>query len=315
MGLLLLCVLGQVTYQPETPIRLDINPISFERVTVTSRYILLVDESDGAVHIFDKTGKHRAKLGEKDNVFQLPTRASWLDRQKVILVFDAAGRFFSFWRETGQLMGKRDTDFDLFFTVGNMLASDGGGYVAPVSLTHKKYLLGRFDKDFRMTNNGLEISDKRLVDIASVVTAHAAQLKVNGEERIVAAQSLSNTIQIFDGKLGLIDSMEVAGDRWRKYNFKRLEKVAKNPVELRKLKKSFSEIIGISGLSGTQFVVAFRGLNGSNYSYQVFEAKSKSEMGQPFETNLQLAGAYASTLYLKEPGDNIMKLEPYRIQR
>jgi len=315
MGLVLYLVLSQVTYQPGEPVRLDLPPIPFERVTVTKNYILLVDEGERVIQVFGKDGRHRGSLGKREQIFQLPTRASWLDDQKAIMVYDAAGRFFSLWNEQGRMMGKKETDFDLFFTVGRLQFLNGG-YIAPVSLTHKKYLMARFDTDFRITDYAFEVIDDRLIDMSPVVRkAFAGTIKYDGKPAVVAGQSLSTDVQIYGPRLQPLKVMGIDDDRWQKVNYRRLERVSKNPVELDALKTSFSEVIGIEGISGGVFLVAYRNLEGAPFTYQCFEANSENPVGRPYDSPLVLAGSHGGTIYLRDPNAAAMTLVPCRIQR
>ncbi|MDJ0839228.1 MAG: hypothetical protein QNK37_22110 [Acidobacteriota bacterium] len=315
MGLFFLLLFGQVTYQEEAPVKLNLPPIPFERITITSNYILIADENDLVVHVFKKDGTHLARLGEKGDVFQLPSRISWLDKHRMIMVYDGAGRYFSFWNEQGKMIGRKDTKFDLFFQVGDLLLVEGG-YVAPISLAEGKYLMARFDRDFKIQNYGYQVIDARLTDMSPVVRqAFSAQVKVNGQINIICGQSLSNSVSILDENLNNIGEMVVADDRWRKVNYKRLAKVSKNPKELRKLQDSFSEVVAVEAVSASIFVVGFRNLKGSDYTYQAFEAKSRSPIGNPYDTTMKVVGATSGTLYFKDPNQKVMTLVPCRVQR
>ena len=131
----------------------------------------------------------------------------------------------------------------------------------------------------------------------------------------MVGQSLSTTVEVYDPKLKPIGSIDIGGSRWKKVNYRRLEKVSKNPRELESLQKSFSEIIGVEAVSGSLFVVAYRNLSGAPYTFQCFEAKTGSAVGQPYDTAYTLAGAYGTQLFLKDPNAEAMILIPTRVQR
>jgi len=306
---------SQVTYHQEAPIRLDLAYFEFEKVTVTKKNILVIADKEEVVHVFGLDGSYQTKLGEDSQVIQLPQNTSWLDEKEQVLVYDAAKRFFSLWDDSGGLIEEKKTDFDMFFEVGKMLPLQDG-YVAPVSLTKDGHLLAHFNPEFAITSFAYELMSPKLSEMSTVVRqSFASQAIINGRSIVLAAQSLSPKLHFFDADLKPTGSMVLEAKRWRKANLKRLEKVSKNPKELRKLQASFSEVVGLETISGSMFLVGFRNLKGSDYSYQCYEARARIQIGPSFDGPYKLVGAYGKRIYLIDPNAATMTLTPCLVQR
>lgn len=306
LTLVFLLINAQVNFEQKAPIRLNAQSFDFEKITVTDRHILVGNETDQVVYIFDLAGVQVGSLGADDTV-QLPSQVSWIKDKNQFYVYDASKREFTIWDATSfEYAGKISTDFDLFFEVGQLQPVQGG-FVAPVSLVDKQYLIARYDENFNQGKFKFELHNPELATMSPVLRkTFLARLELNSGIRLVAAQALSTKMKIYDENLGVTDIIHIKIPNWEEPNYKKLEKVSKNPRELEKLKKKFSEIIEIEPISGSLFLVGFRNVfDGMGFYYQIYDATTAQPSGMPLNSLYPSVGSGNKILYLRNPNDGM----------
>jgi hypothetical protein len=278
-------------------IQLDSPPVPWEKLSVKGEYILAVDEGNTQVWMLDLKGKKVSIL--KDQYLQLPYKATWIPNEERVYIYDAASRSFFLFKKDGSLDRKIQTDYDLLFQVGNLHKSQTG-FIAPVSLTEGKFLVAYFDQDMKPQEFTYRLLSQDLVNLSPVLRrTFVSKVMINEAPYYLVTQSLSRTIQSYDGGLALYRSYLTEPPDWRSPNMKKLAKVSTNPKELRKYGARFSEVVGLEAFDNGYFVTGYRNLKGKDlFTYILYALDSGKPQGEGFDSTKRIFGASGTSLFL-----------------
>ncbi len=315
---LLVFLFAQFRFEWNRPITLQIEPTPIERLTANRDLILIPNESDQVVHVLATDGKLKTNLGgvDQERKFAAPQQVTWLARLGQFYVYDTGKLEFTVWNPDGSFVEEKKTDYDLFFSVGE-LHPVKGGFVAPVTLTEGRFLLGKLDKSFKVIKNGYELVDPALAELPPEFReTHIARVVASGSILVLAIQKLAKQVVVFNNDLEYVRSLTLNTKGWKKVKMKRLEKVARNPKSLNRYRDFYSEISSLKGLSGSTFIVGIRNLaSPKTYTYQCYDASNGIPVGLAFETDRKLVGAYRNILYFTDPNVEDMILFPCTVSK
>ena len=304
---------AQISFDWGSPITLQIPTVNIERITVNANRLLIRNEEEKVVHVLDWQGKLITNLGSKESGSEIavPFQANWIPEKQQYLVYDAGYRTFLAWDKDGKFVATNQTDFDYFFEVGTLLPLKDG-YIAPISLTQGRYLVGKYSLDFKPLKFEHELIDLSMAEMSpSLRQTYVAKVSSNSGPLILAIQKLAKNVYVYDVDLNFVRSLTLNTKGWKNAKYKRLEKVSKNPKALRRYQQFYSDIGGMEGLYDSVFIVGVRNLKDySTYTYQCYDASNGLPVTNPFESTYILMGASQDTLWFRDPADDRMALIP-----
>lgn len=315
-SLFLCLVISQISFSEKPQITLQTDAFSYEVVYPTPDGLMVCNQDQSLVMIFDANGEVAATLGSGggEEEMTLPTSASWISQLNQYYVYDAAMRKFHVWDGDYAYVKTVETDFPSFFEVGPLVYL-GDGFAAPVSLQNERHLLGHFDEDFSNTFYGYDISSSNLKKLSPVLfKPFLARADMYGGARLVAVQTLATSATLMDMRLKSKGAVSLAVPGWKTPEIKKLRKISKNPRELAKYKPKYSELVALQSIQGSLFMVGFRNiLSGDGYYFQCYDASTSNALGQTYNTPHPPAGSGFARIYLR-PGGKGMQLIPVVVQ-
>jgi len=317
MELLLCCLLAQVTFDWQPEVRLNVpGTASLERITITRDHIVIRDENAQAVHILDKSGKLKTELGTGIGPkITVPFQVTWMPKTQRYFVYDAGPRNVTIWDESGNHQELRETGFDYFFELGR-LHPVKGGYIAAISLTEGKYLVGKYDSQFKPIKYTYNLMDKSLAEMSSALrTTYVTKVTSNQGPLILAIQKLSKEVAIYNADLEYVRLQTIDTNGWKPAKMKRLEKVSQNPKALARYRSYYSDIAGMEGLHGSVFIIGVRNLKDPDtYTYGCYDAANGLPVTTSFDSPYVLVGSFEDELYFANPNEERKALYPCKVR-
>ena len=309
---------AQINFEWGSPVTLQIPKIEMERISVSDNRLLIRNEEEKVVHLLDWQGKLISNMGSEGSGAEIavPFQVSWVPEKKQFLIYDAGYRSFLAWDNDGKYLETKQTELDYFFEVGTLLSLNDG-YIAPISLTQGRYLVGKYSPEFKPLKFEHELIDLTLADMSPTLReTYITKVASNSGPLILAIQKLAKNVYVYDVDLNFVRSLTLNTKGWKNAKYKRLEKVSKNPKALRRYQQFYSDIGGMQGLFGSVFIVGVRNLKDySTYTYQCYDASNGLPVTNPFESTYVLMGAWRDTLWFMDPADDRMALIPCRVKR
>lgn len=307
---------AQITFEWQAPITLQIPTVPLERISVTENRLLIRNEAEKVVHMLDWKGKLITNLGGEGSGAEIavPFQVTWIPEKSQFLVYDAGYRNFLAWSLEGKYLETKKTELDYFFEVGTLLPVNDG-YIAPISLTQGRYLVGKYNSEFKPMKFEHELVDLSLAEMSpSLRQTFVIKVHSSSGPLILAIQKLAKNVYVYDTDLNFVRSLTLNTKGWKNTKYKRLEKVSKNPKALSRYQQFYSDIGGMEGLYDSIFIVGIRNLQDySTYTYQCYDAANGLPISTPFDSSYLLVGAWKEMLWFVDPAADQMALIPCRI--